>query len=70
MKVMRVLRENRDSVMAMLEAFIYDPLISWRLLKNDRIAEMDSNASKTEPTNISNVPSVLSRANSIDGDLR
>jgi hypothetical protein len=31
-KVMRVLRDNRDSVMAMLEAFVYDPLISWRLL--------------------------------------
>ena len=29
--VMRVLRENRDSVMAMLEAFIHDPLINWRL---------------------------------------
>lgn len=29
---MRVLRDNRDSVMAMLEAFVYDPLISWRLL--------------------------------------
>jgi hypothetical protein len=32
---MRVLRDNRDSVMAMLEAFVYDPLISWRLLNND-----------------------------------
>ena len=31
---MSVLRENRDSVMAMLEAFVYDPLISWRLLTN------------------------------------
>ena len=31
-QVMRVLRDNRDSVMAMLEAFVYDPLISWRLL--------------------------------------
>ena len=28
---LRVLRENRDSVMAILEAFVYDPLISWRL---------------------------------------
>jgi len=36
-RVMSVLRENRDSVMAMLEAFVYDPLISWRLLAN-RIA--------------------------------
>jgi FKBP12-rapamycin complex-associated protein len=26
------MRDNRDSVMAMLEAFVYDPLISWRLL--------------------------------------
>ena len=34
-KVMSVLRENRDSLMAMLEAFVYDPLISWRLLAND-----------------------------------
>ena len=32
---MSVLRDNRDSVMAMLEAFVYDPLISWRLLANN-----------------------------------
>lgn len=30
--VMRVLRTNKDSVMAMLEAFVHDPLINWRLL--------------------------------------
>ncbi|KAH9125082.1 hypothetical protein LEN26_008116 [Aphanomyces euteiches] len=30
--VMHVLRENRHSLMAMLEAFVHDPLISWRLL--------------------------------------
>lgn len=28
---MRVLRDNKDSLMAVLEAFVYDPLISWRL---------------------------------------
>lgn len=28
---MRVLRENRESLMAVLEAFVYDPLINWRL---------------------------------------
>lgn len=33
-RVMRVLRDNKDSLMAMLEAFVYDPLISWRLLHN------------------------------------
>lgn len=31
-KVMFVLRENRDSLIATLEAFVHDPLISWRLL--------------------------------------
>eukprot|EP00976_Prorocentrum_cordatum_P003183 61614-Prorocentrum_minimum.AAC.2 len=30
--VMHVLRVNKDSVMAMLEAFVHDPLINWRLL--------------------------------------
>ncbi|RYY34815.1 hypothetical protein EON62_02975, partial [archaeon] len=30
--VMRVMRTHRDSVMAMLEAFVHDPLITWRLL--------------------------------------
>jgi len=31
-RTMGVLRDNRDSLVAMLEAFVYDPLISWRLL--------------------------------------
>lgn len=31
-RVMGILRDNRDSVMAMLEAFVHDPLISWRLM--------------------------------------
>eukprot|EP00842_Homolaphlyctis_polyrhiza_P006138 jgi/Hompol1/6525/HPOL_002279-RA len=30
--VLRVLRDNKDSLMAVLEAFVYDPLINWRLL--------------------------------------
>jgi phosphatidylinositol kinase/protein kinase (PI-3 family) len=30
--VMRVIRENKESLMAVLEAFVYDPLINWRLL--------------------------------------
>ncbi|KAJ1517551.1 phosphatidylinositol kinase- protein kinase tor1 [Coelomomyces lativittatus] len=30
--VMRVLRENKESLMAVLEAFVYDPLIDWRIM--------------------------------------
>ena len=28
---MKVLRENKESLMAVLEAFVHDPLIGWRL---------------------------------------
>lgn len=34
-RVMSVLRSSRDSLIAMLEAFVYDPLISWRLVDID-----------------------------------
>ncbi|XP_065842793.1 serine/threonine-protein kinase mTOR-like [Oscarella lobularis] len=30
--VMTVLRENKESLMAVLEAFVYDPLLNWRLV--------------------------------------
>ena len=30
--VMEVLREHKDSLMAVLEAFVYDPLLNWRLM--------------------------------------
>ncbi|GAB2218009.1 hypothetical protein Droror1_Dr00001224 [Drosera rotundifolia] len=33
--VMQVLRTNKDSVMAVMEAFIHDPLINWRLAELD-----------------------------------
>jgi serine/threonine-protein kinase mTOR len=32
-KVMKVLRNNKDSLMAVLEAFVYDPLLNWRLIE-------------------------------------
>lgn len=31
--VMIVLRNNKDSLMAVLEAFVYDPLLNWRLME-------------------------------------
>merc|ERR1712012_313459 len=31
--VMTVLRNNKDSLMAVLEAFVYDPLLNWRLIE-------------------------------------
>lgn len=31
---MAVLRGNKDSLMAVLEAFVYDPLLNWRLVRH------------------------------------
>ena len=48
-KVMSVLRENRDSLIAMLEAFVHDPLISWRLLYTDKVKKnKDPEGEKTK----------------------
>ncbi|CAG9773619.1 unnamed protein product [Ceutorhynchus assimilis] len=33
--VMSVLHRNKDSLMAVLEAFVYDPLLNWRLIENN-----------------------------------
>lgn len=37
-QVMGVLRANKDSLMAVLEAFVHDPLINWRLLNQPATA--------------------------------
>lgn len=34
---MLVLRANKDSVMAMMEAFVHDPLINWRLFNFNEV---------------------------------
>ena len=56
--VMKVLRSNKDSVMAMLEAFVHDPLINWRLLNTtdtvpDAAMARDADASPDLPTKTS-----------------
>eukprot|EP01138_Halocafeteria_seosinensis_P014561 gb/GECG01014866.1/.p1 GENE.gb/GECG01014866.1/~~gb/GECG01014866.1/.p1 ORF type:complete len:3652 (+),score=422.49 gb/GECG01014866.1/:1-10956(+) len=45
---MRVLRQHRDSVMAMLEAFVHDPLINWRLLGTNEEEKPSPSADQDE----------------------
>ncbi|KAH9990569.1 FAT-domain-containing protein [Russula vinacea] len=52
---MRVLRDNKESLMAVLEAFVYDPLINWRL--------MPTKGDNRRPTGDSSRTSDLSRVN-------
>lgn len=30
-RVLRLLRNSNDSILAVLEAFVYDPVLNWRL---------------------------------------
>ena len=48
---MRVLRDNRESVLALLEAFVHDPLISWRLVTDVDAEQRAPDAREHEPTN-------------------
>lgn len=50
---MRVLRSNKDSVMAMLEAFVHDPLINWRLLNTTTDTAVDSSTPTNESGKLS-----------------
>ncbi|PWN54196.1 putative TOR1-1-phosphatidylinositol 3-kinase [Violaceomyces palustris] len=45
---MRVLRDNKESVLALLEAFVHDPLISWRLVTDDASEQKAPDASENE----------------------
>ncbi|BFG42177.1 hypothetical protein CerSpe_284510 [Prunus speciosa] len=38
--VMQVLRTNKECVMAMMEAFVHDPLINWRLFNFNEVPQM------------------------------
>lgn len=54
---MEVLHRHKDSVMAVLEAFVYDPLLNWRLIDAGRrsrgdaeIASSSEHASSPQPS--------------------
>ncbi|XP_062082941.1 serine/threonine-protein kinase TOR [Humulus lupulus] len=47
--VMQVLRTHKDSVMAMMEAFVHDPLINWRLFNFNEVPQMSMLASTHVP---------------------
>ncbi|KAM7263834.1 hypothetical protein ACFE04_001517 [Oxalis oulophora] len=42
--VMQVLRTNKECVMAMMEAFVHDPLINWRLFNFNEVPQMFQHA--------------------------
>ncbi|KAL7421428.1 phosphatidylinositol kinase-related protein kinase tor1 [Cryptotrichosporon argae] len=63
---MEVLRENRESLMAVLEAFVYDPLINWRLATTNqpggRAAAQDAEGEQTRRTGRADEREILNEA--------
>ncbi|KAF9509645.1 hypothetical protein BS47DRAFT_139059 [Hydnum rufescens UP504] len=53
---MTVLRDNKDSLMAVLEAFVYDPLINWRLLQAEEARQMPAVADHPDPERVGRIP--------------
>lgn len=55
--VMAVLHDHKDSVMAVLEAFVYDPLLNWRLVETGRHSMSETSLCSTDPDSPSTLPS-------------
>lgn len=66
--VMTVLRNNKDSLMAVLEAFVYDPLLNWRLMETSVAARRTTTAVTTGPLVLGNPISVTSAASTISNE--
>ncbi|CAG8552522.1 7121_t:CDS:10 [Diversispora eburnea] len=49
--VMNVLRKNKESLMAVLEAFVHDPLINWRIMANPSPRQDGENLNAVGTTN-------------------
>lgn len=39
-RVLRLLRNSNDSILAVLEAFVYDPVLNWRLVEGKIIKKL------------------------------
>lgn len=63
-RTMTVLRDNRDSLVAMLEAFVYDPLISWRLAD---LSKSKISGESSEPAGTTTDNPIMSRERSSPG---
>ncbi|GBP30107.1 hypothetical protein EVAR_94950_1 [Eumeta japonica] len=55
--VMEVLHKHKESVMAVLEAFVYDPLLNWRLVDTGRHSRTETSLGSSEDDSPSTLPS-------------
>lgn len=68
-QVMLLLRNNKDSLMAILELFVYDPLLDWRL-QNRKQSTADRSVSPLKTMNSTEDLLISSRRNSLTASRR
>jgi len=77
-RTMTVLRESRDSLVAMLEAFVHDPLISWRLVdlsaenieKESSVADTEGSTTRNTANGVQpNLQADLNRPNLLNNPI-
>ncbi|KAK4570311.1 phosphatidylinositol kinase- protein kinase tor1 [Recurvomyces mirabilis] len=66
--VMRLLRANKESLMAVLEAFVHDPLLTWRLGTRDSPPEPSFPSERRSSIMVANGPTEGRRASVMGGD--
>lgn len=59
--VMGVMRQNEDSLMAILEAFVHDPLMNWKLLETVHEGEDETDDSDSSNQTNAKAAAVISR---------
>lgn len=62
--VLEVLRNNKDSLMAVLEAFVYDPLLNWRLM--DTAPKTKRSVARSESISTGHDPIVIDTLEPVD----
>lgn len=55
-QVMAVLRQNKDSLMAMLEVFLYEPLVSWRIIAQEKARPSHAEEAEDEISSEEEIP--------------
>lgn len=68
-KVLHVLRNEKDSITAMMEAFVHDPLINWRLFNITEVTQVPGTLPRTTSTTPTAAAAAVAGAGEETADL-
>lgn len=68
--VMRVMRQNEDSLMAILEAFVHDPLMNWKLIEKNGMDSDGESSDEVDGENMNGSNQTNEKATSVISRVR